>query len=166
MKYDSKRQLIAAIETEHELFVTLIESLPVRALSRRGVWGDDWNIKDLIIHLTQWEQMFLGWYRAGKAGDKPAMPAEGYTWRDVPELNRALQRRHQRMSVANALAAFHESYDELLACAESIPQKDLLTVGRYAWTGKSTLASYLGANSASHYRTAAKIIRKSIARGR
>ena len=160
MKYDSKKQLIDAIEDEHAKLLTIVDSIPRRRLTENGVWGDDWNAKDLLIHLTVWEQMFLRWYRDGLNERTPEMPEAGYTWRDVPELNRTIQRRYKRQSVAKTLTNFEESYLEILHTAQEIPEQDLLVSGRYSWTGRSTLASYLGANSSSHYRTAAKIFRR------
>ncbi len=160
MKYASKGQLITAIEDEHTKLLKIVESIPPRRLTERGVWGDGWSTKDLLIHLTVWEQMFLRWYRTELEGRTPDMPEKGYAWRDTPELNRAIQRRYTRQSVATTLANLDESYCEILEVARSIPETDLLTVGRYRWTGKSTLATYLGANSSSHYRTAAKILRR------
>lgn len=160
MKYTSKCQLINAIEDEHTKLLKIVESIAPRKLAEQGVWGDGWSTNDLLIHLTVWEQMFLRWYRAGIEGRTPDVPDKGYTWREVRELNRAIQRRYNRQSVATTLANFDESYCEILEVARSIPEIDLLTVGRYQWTGKSTLATYLGANSSSHYRTAAKILRR------
>jgi hypothetical protein len=25
-----------------------------------GVWGE-WSLKDLLVHLVEWERMFMGW---------------------------------------------------------------------------------------------------------
>ncbi|MEM8757854.1 MAG: ClbS/DfsB family four-helix bundle protein [Planctomycetota bacterium] len=164
MKYTSKTHLVSSIENEHARLVEVVFSLPRRRLTTKGVWGDQanggWSVKDLLIHLTVWEQMFLAWYRAGLAGETPAMPAAGYTWKDVPQLNRDIQRRHARKSVANTLVDFESSYTEILELARELPELDLLERHRVAWTGTSTLASYLGANSASHYRTATRIVRR------
>ena len=43
---------------------------------------------------------------------------------------------------------------------EGLPETELFTPGHYAWTGKNTVVTYLGANTASHYRTAAKILKR------
>jgi hypothetical protein len=46
------------------------------------------------------------------------------------------------------------------ALARGLPERELLEPGRFAWTGKNPLTTYLGANTASHYRTATKILKR------
>lgn len=48
------------------------------------------NIRDVLAHLHHWHLMMLEWYEIGMKGDKPDMPAKGYTWKTVPELNREI----------------------------------------------------------------------------
>ncbi len=37
------------------------------------------NIRDVLAHLYHWHLLFLDWYAIGMDGQKPPMPAEGYT---------------------------------------------------------------------------------------
>ena len=125
-----------------------------------GVWGDDWTAKDLFAHLTEWEQMFLGWYRDGLAGRKPSLPAPGFRWNETPRLNRAIWRKHRHASWPSVRRRFDASYVEILTLAESLPEEALLAPGSFAWTKANPLVTYLGANTASHYRTATKILKR------
>lgn len=45
------------------------------------------NIQDVLAHLHHWHLMMMEWYKVGMAGEKPLMPAKGYTWKTTPELN-------------------------------------------------------------------------------
>lgn len=49
-----KSDLIEALETSHEAFLTLLEGVPVEELTRPGVAGD-WSAKDVMSHLLIWE---------------------------------------------------------------------------------------------------------------
>jgi hypothetical protein len=160
VRYDSKAALIASIEHEHEEFVGLASSLPQRDLEAPGVWGDAWTIKDLFAHLTEWEQMFLRWYRDGLEGVEPSMPAAGYKWNETPRLNRAIWRKHRRASWSSVRRRFDASYEEILALSKSLPEEALLSPGQFAWTKANPLVTYLGANTSSHYRTATKILKR------
>ena len=113
MKFESKRALVIAIETEHETFLDVASQIPLKRYTEPGVWGDDWTVKDLFIHLTEWEQLFLGWYRAGVAGEVVEIPAPGYKWNETPRLNRDIQRRTKRRAWRTARAAFNDSYREI-----------------------------------------------------
>ena len=160
MKYSSKRELIADIEKEHATFLEVAATIPQRQYTTAGVWGDDWNVKDLFLHLTEWEQMFLTWYRAGVCGEDVEVPAPGYKWSDTPRMNRDIQRRRKRTSWKRTKDEFDASYAEILEVAKGIPPRKLFDAGHYPWTKKNALVSYLNANSAGHYRTATKILKR------
>lgn len=160
MGFSSKRELVERIEREHRALVSLVESIPRGRYRERGVWGDGWTVNDLLAHLTEWEQMFLTWYRAGRADGKPDMPAPGYTWRQTPALNQAIWRKHRRESAARVRSRFDASYREILSLARRLAEGDLLEPGKFGWTGKLPLAGYLAPNTSSHYRTATKILKR------
>ncbi len=160
MKFRSKRDLLEAIEQEHASFVELVDSLRGADRDRPGVWGDDWTVKDLLAHLTAWEQMFLRWYREGAAGLQPAVPADGYKWNETPRLNRAIWREHKDHSWPRVRDAFDASYQEIRDLAGELGESELLTPGRHSWTKKLPLMTYLAANTSSHYRTATKILKR------
>ena len=160
MKFQSKAALLEAIEREHRTLVDLVESQPQRLRTRAGVWGDEWTLKDLCAHLTEWEQMFLGWYRTGKEGRKPAVPAEGYKWNETPRLNKAIWQKHRNKSWRSVRRQFDSSYEEILSLAEQLKESELLTPGLFPWTKKLPLMTYFAANTSSHYRTATKILKR------
>jgi hypothetical protein len=55
------------------------------------------------------------------------------------------------------LSATHAELREL---ARALSVEALLTPRRFAWTGSSTLATYLAGATASHYRFAVKVLRR------
>lgn len=160
MKFRSKTDLLEAIEREHATFVDLVESLPSRSYAKAAVWGDGWTIKDLCAHLTEWEQMFLRWYRAGQEGREPAVPATGYKWNETPRLNKAIWRKHRNKSWRKVREEFDSSYEEILSQARKLEENELLTPGFFPWTKRLPLMTYVAANTSSHYRTATKLLKR------
>ena len=160
MKYSSKQVLLESIEQEHERFLALARSVPHARYDDPGVWGDAWTIKDLFAHLTEWEQMLLGWHREGLAGSSPALPAPGFKWSQTPALNQAIWRKHQSRSLSAVLRDFAASYEEIHALAVSLSEEQLLAPGYLSWTGRLPFASYFGPGTCSHYRTATKILKR------
>ena len=53
------------------------------------------NTRDILGHLYEWHLLFFNWYQIGMAGDKPEMPAKGYTWKTTSELNRSILDKHK-----------------------------------------------------------------------
>lgn len=160
MQITSKQELLGSIEKEHDTFVMLLDSIPKYRYRERGVWGDGWSIKDLLAHLTAWEQMVLRWYREGVAGGKPAVPAQGFKWNQTPLLNQVIWRRYRRKAIEAIFADFDASYREIHAITAALRDEELFTPGYYPWTGENALITYLGANTCSHYRTATEILRR------
>jgi hypothetical protein len=79
-------------------------------------------VKDLMAHLVEWEQMFLGWYRAGLRGENPQTPAPGYTWgwESLHKLNDKIYRHYRRAPLAEVRSLFAHSYAaEKLWCKAS-----------------------------------------------
>ncbi len=160
MKYTSKPAFVERMHAEHERFLTIAASIPRTRYDEPGVWGEGWTVKDLFAHLTEWEQMFLVWYNAGLAGDKPDMPASGYKWNETPRLNYDIWAKHKDVSWRTVRARFDRSYEQMEQLVASLSERQLLEPGQFAWTGKSPLTTYLGANTASHFAAASKILKR------
>jgi hypothetical protein len=158
MRYASKRALVHDIEIEHARLIDLLGTIPASRRRETGVWGDRWTVSDLVAHLAAWHLMFLRWYREGREGRRPALPAPGYKWSETPALNRAIRQKYRHWSYDRALRAFERSYEPVRALAASLPPKVLFTRGYFGWTGTAPLATYLAANTASHYRFARKVL--------
>jgi hypothetical protein len=160
MRYKSKQLLMDDIRREHDSLCARLREVPKARWRQQGVWGDGWTICDLVAHLAEWQRMFLGWYGDGLRGVTPEMPAAGYKWNETPRLNRAIWVKHRSRSPAAVRADFDSGYRRILQMAEALSPEQLLVPGHFDWTGKYPLTTYLGPNTASHYRFAIKTIKR------
>lgn len=160
MRYATKKALLADIQKEHDLLCAQLGEIPASRLREPGVWGNGWTVNDLVAHLAEWQAMFLTWYDDGQKGLTPPMPAPGYKWNETPRLNQAIWEKHQSRLPAKVRTDFDQGYVKILALVQSLSEKQLLTPGVFAWTGKNALVTYVGANTASHYRFALKVLKK------
>ena len=130
-------------------------------MTRTGVTHGGWSVKDILAHLVEWQEMNLQWYAAGLRGEKPAMPAPGFTLRELPRLNQMIYRKHHRRSLKAVLADYQAHHARVVALVETLPDTDLVTLNRFSWTGPSwTLSDYLRASTAAHYLWARTRIRR------
>jgi len=160
MRYGSKQALLDDIRTEHDLLGARLAEIPKARWREFGVWGEGWTLADLVAHLAAWQHMFVGWYEDGLRGATPQMPAPGYKWSETPRLNRAIWEKHRSLSQAAVRADFDSGYSRIVQIVESLSPKQLLESGHDEWTGKHPLTTYIGPNTASHYRFATKVIRR------
>ena len=118
------------------------------------------NIRDVLAHLYHWHVMMLTWYQVGMNGDKPEMPAKGYTWRTVPDLNKFIQKKYSTESLTKVLDDLQQSHKQVLTLITQHSDEELFEKKRYSWTGSTSLGAYLISATSSHYEWAYKLIRK------
>ena len=156
-----KKELLSEIHRERTALDDAIALVSVRQMSEAGVTRGGWSVKDILAHLVEWQQMNLNWYAAGLRGEKPAMPAPGFTLRELPRLNRMIYRKHHRRSLQAVLRDYRSYHKRVVELIESLPDPDLITLRRFSWTGPSwTLSDYLRASTAAHYLWARTRIRR------
>jgi len=160
MRYGSKQALVDDIRTAYASLCAVIDAIPRRSLRVPGVWGDAWTVSDLVAHLGEWQRMFLRWYEEGLTDVTPELPAAGYKWSELPKLNRAIWERHRSQPFQAVWADFCDGHRRILDVVESLPAGQLLEPGQFGWTGRNSLAAYVGPNSASHYRFALKVLKR------
>jgi len=156
-KQTSRAQLLNDIQVERRRLEQNLAVLTRKEMLKRRVVGE-WSVKDVLAHLVEWEQHLIAWYAAGLRGEVPTLPAMNRQETDA--FNQAIYEKHCRRTLDDILADFHTSYEEILATVQAIPEQDLFARGRYAWTGKWDLASYVAGCTCNHYCWAKTQIRK------
>ena len=156
-----KQELLNEIQLERTALDDTLALLTPRQMTMPGVTRGGWSVKDVLAHLVEWQQMNLDWYAAGLRGEKPAMPAPGFTLRELPRLNEVIYQKHHRRSLQAVLLDYKSYHERIIALIEALPDSDLVTLGRFSWTGPSwTLSDYLRASTAAHYLWARVRIRR------
>lgn len=120
------------------------------------------NIRDVLAHLHHWHLMMLNWYEVGMKGEKPEMPAKGYSWKDTPELNKEIWKKYQKVDFNETKSLFNDSYQDIQKIIEKHTNEELFEKKKYKWTGTTSLGSYLISATSSHYDWAIKLIKKTL----
>lgn len=120
----------------------------------------DKNIRDILAHLHHWHLMMKEWFVVGMSGVKPDMPATGYTWKTVPELNHEIWKKYQEVSYTKVNKMLKESFLEIQELINSLSNDELFEKKRYKWTGTTSVGSYLVSATSSHYDWAMKKLKK------
>jgi hypothetical protein len=107
-----------------------------------------------MAHLLEWEQMFLGWYKAGLRGKLPEKPAPGFKWNQLPRLNQKIYEKYCDQSLQEVQRQFRLSYRQIMKTLQGLSEEDLFLPSRFAWTEKHTLLGFILPNTSSHYHWA------------
>jgi hypothetical protein len=157
----TRNDLLEASAAGYARLTGLVDSLtPGQAEAEFPFEDRDRNVRDVLAHLHEWHLMLLGWYRVGTDGGKPAIPAEGYTWRSLPALNLAIQSRYQQVPLAEVRRLLEASHTDVQGLIAAQADPELFEKGRYGWTGTTSLGAYLVSSTSSHYDWACKKLRR------
>jgi hypothetical protein len=160
-KHATKAALLEDIRVQRSRLEKNLAGLNANEMMRAGAIGV-WSIKDVLAHLMDWEQRFIGWYQAGLRGETPETPAPGLTWREMDLLNQRIYEQYRDVALEEIQAKYAASYGEILALLQGLPEEELFTPGRYAWLNGARLADWAAANTCNHYYWAKTQIRKSL----
>ena len=156
-----KKDLLAQSEENYQKLITLIDSLTPEQQEAAFPFEDrDKNIRDVLIHLHEWHNMMDRWYTVGMSGEKPAIPAPGYTFKTTPELNQKIWESYQQTPLNEAKQLLEKSHRRMMAIIDQHSNEELFTKKYYKWTGTTSLGAYLVSSTSSHYDWALKKTRK------
>lgn len=132
-------ELLDQIETEHRRLEQNIYALPEAARTQPGVVGE-WSIKDILAHLTAWEQRLLQ-----RVQGQPEAGADLSTH----EFNEQVYQANCARAWTEVRAAYEQSYEQVLALVNRLPEEALIR-----WK------QHFGWNTYGHYRWAKTQIRR------
>ena len=157
----SKDGLLTLSQANYKKLNQLIDSLPAEEQIREFPPGTlNRNIRDVLGHLHHWHLMFLNWYEKGMKGEKPEMPAPGYTWKMTPQLNEWIWGQYRETDLSDVKKQLNQSYSKIQQIIKNHSDEELFEKKRYKWTGSTSLAAYLISATSSHYDWAFKLIKK------
>jgi hypothetical protein len=157
----NKEELLSLGEENYLKLLSFIDQLPAEL--REGEFPPGMmnrNVRDILAHLHHWHLMMLDWYTVGMSGQKPDIPAVGYTWKTTPQLNRKIWEDHLTMPLHKARQSFEKSHREVMDLVGKHSDEELFEKKRYKWTGTTSLGAYLISATSSHYDWALKLIKK------
>lgn len=157
----NKEELLSLSQKNYEKLNVLIDSFDAEQQVKDFPKGTlNRNIRDVLMHLHHWHLMLLDWYTVGMQGDKPDMPAKGYTWKTTPDLNTRIQKQYVTISFNEARAKLRQSFGLVRSTIESHTNDELFEKKRYKWTGSTSIGSYFISATSSHYDWAFKLIKR------
>ena len=158
----NKEELLTASQNKYTQLYSLIQEFTVEEQVGTFPFEDrDRNIRDVLIHLYEWQQLLLNLIQSNHVdGVKaPFFPAP-YTMRTTPELNQKFWESHQQTTFTQALTLFETSHAKVMDVINKFSNEELFSKKFFTWTGSTSLGSYCVSATSSHYDWAIKKIRK------
>src|SRR5215472_9978778 len=132
-----KSLLLGLMRTEHSQLEALLNSLSEEQMLRPDVVGS-WSVKDVLAHLTWWEQAMVSEIVHGVELD-PGLNGEPWS---TERANALMVEARRSTPLAEVLAAFQDSYRQMLQVVEDLDEAEL---------ANEELYTHLANNTGNHY---------------
>jgi uncharacterized protein (TIGR03083 family) len=145
----NKGDIIQAIETGRQQLEALWAGATEAQMTTLPGPQADWSVKDLIAHLTYWEQTMLG--NVGRLLRGEDLPGgETPPREDIDTVNARVLNENRERPLADVLAAFRQSREQVIERVRGLPEDDLER--RFAWLHHEPLHTYIAGDTFEHYQ--------------
>lgn len=131
-----KATLLERIHKGFDELDALLISFTPEQMTTEGVNGE-WAVKDVLVHLTAWEQRTLERLQAAGTNSEPASDGVS-TDEETDRLNERFFRENWERALADVLADYHATYQRMVTAVQDASDEDLFQVGRFSWLGSDT----------------------------
>lgn len=163
----NKRELIEQANENYEKMWNLINSLPdnkrfenFELSGKEAHWKRDKNIRDILIHLYEWQQLLINWIKSNQAGKEKSFLPKPYNWKNYSEMNIEFWKNHQKTSDEDAAKMLEKSHKDTMKLIAKFSDEELFQKAFFTWTGTTNLGSYAISATSSHYDFAIKKLKK------
>jgi hypothetical protein len=126
---ETRADAMRHLEEERREVLALLERLPPRARTTRGLGGGEWSPKDLLGHLESWEEHALSAIDAWSRGDRAPIDAE-LSAKGVDGVNARTFEEKTGRTYARQLASAERTRERLLDAIGSMSDE--------RWTSPAT----------------------------
>jgi hypothetical protein len=142
----TKERLLDLVRDSHARFERVIQQLSDEEMLVPEVQGK-WSVKDILAHMSAWEDHCLGFLDADARGETPGL----ITSADVDRVNEQFYQESRDKSLDEVRKGFARSFQRLLDRIEALSDEDLLSPERYPWFKGSPFWLMVAYNTFDHY---------------
>jgi hypothetical protein len=159
----TKQELTVAANGQFDKLWKLIDSMSEQEQNGAFRFEDrDKNLRDVLVHLYEWHQLFLHWVRSNRAGTAVPFLPEPYNWKTYPQMNVGFWQKHQQTPLTEAKEGLKASHAEVVKLIETLTDEELFAKKHFSWTGTTNVGSYAISATSSHYDWAMKKLKQAL----
>ncbi len=145
----NRQQLLNRLDAAWMAFQASYAGLSNARLAETGVVGD-WSVKDIIAHVTWWEEEALRHLPLIISGDRP--PRYSVTYGGIDAFNAMMAERKRHVSLSDVLTQQDDTHRRLVDFIRSVPEDQ--------FTRETRFRRRLRLDTYSHYPIHTKAIRE------
>jgi hypothetical protein len=122
-----------------------------------------WSVKDMIAHLSAWEQRPVAWLTAIGRGESPAPAPWPPDWGEE-KTNAWIYEANKDRPLQEVIDESRRVHEQLLQELEKISDEELNDRGRFAWLDGNSLAEAIPGDASEHYQEHIRMVHEWLAR--
>lgn len=142
----NQSSLIDAVRTERARLDALLAGASEAQMTHPGV-QDEWSVKDMVAHLTFWEQGMVDNLKRALRSEEFQFPSG-----ELDDINAQVFAENQHRSLDDILADSRQVSQELLEQLQAFSDEDLLEPVRLDGDESMPLWQYIAMESSEHYQ--------------
>jgi hypothetical protein len=123
-----REQLLQRIDTAWTAFKDAYAGLSNEQLREPGV-VDDWSVKDILAHVTTWEEEALKYLPLILVEGRP--PRYSATYGGIDAFNAQMAKEKRDLSLSEVLRQLDNTHDRLVAYVKSVPEDQFTRETRF-----------------------------------
>jgi hypothetical protein len=116
----TKSELLKWFTEEQQKWELLLVAIGQKRMAQPGLNGD-WSMRDLVAHLTGWQQWLVARLKAARAEQPEPPPPWPADLQTEEAINAWLYETNRRREVRLVLADAHQVYEQMRAVIEALP---------------------------------------------
>jgi hypothetical protein len=118
----NRQQLLQRLDTAWAAFTASYAGLPDARLTEPGVVGD-WSVKDILAHVTTWEEEALKHLPHIVAGGRP--PRYSTVYGGIDAFNARMSEQKRALSLAEVRHQLDDTHRRLIAFVQQMPEEQI-----------------------------------------
>jgi hypothetical protein len=110
------------LQQEHQQWEVFLAKIGPTRMNQPGVNGA-WSMKDIVAHLTGWNRWLVARLQAAQRRQPEPLPPWPAHLQTEDEINAWIYESNRGRSVREVLDETHQTYQQLLAVIESLPDE-------------------------------------------
>ena len=123
-----RQQLLKKLDKAWAAIKESYAGLPDAQLTQPGVMGD-WSVKDILAHVTTWEQESLKYLPLIIQGGRP--PRYSTKYGGIDAFNAQMREQKRGLSLADVLRQLDETHRRLIDYVQSAPEEQIRQETRF-----------------------------------
>ena len=110
-----------------------------------------WSIKDMLAHIASWHHRLLMWLDAAVRNEEPTISGPDNV-EEMDALNAQFYQENKSRPLDEVMADFLITHQQIMDIVQAMPEEDLMSPHRFAWTKGEPLWQAIAGDTYEHYR--------------